>query len=289
MSARGGIDAAVGGPVVARAPRLVTLLTDFGLRDPWVAEVKGALHSAWARDPGGAPPPTVVDLGHDIPRGDIAAAAWFLARAARAYPPGTVHLAVVDPGVGSDRPAVACAARGQVFVAPGNGLLGFLRDEPGLEVVDLGALPGRGHPATGRTSATFHGRDVFAPAAARLALGEPVALLGVALPASALGEAPAAAGPSAVGPRVVWIDAFGNAVSDLALEGATGRRLAAGARLQVAGTIVPGPYACYADAPAGRPFWYWGSGGTLEVAVPGGDAAAALGLRPGLALQVIDP
>ncbi len=262
----------------------VTLLTDFGLADPWVGEVKGALHSAWARDPRGHPAPSVVDLSHDIPRGDVAAAAWFLARAAATFPAGTVHLGVVDPGVGSDRPAVACAARGQYFVGPGNGLLAFLRDEPDLQVVDLGALCGRGHPATGEVSATFHGRDLFAPAAAHLALGTPLTLLGPALMPAALGVPVPGSEP-----RLVWIDRFGNAISDLARDSGAGRRLAAGARLAVAGAPVDGPHASYADAPAGLPFWYWGSGGTLEVAVPGGDAAALLGLRPGLALQVIDP
>jgi hypothetical protein len=157
---------------------VLTLLTDFGRRDPWVAELTGAVLSAWARHPHSEPQPTLVDLTHDIPRGDIAAASWFLERAAATFPPGTVHLAVVDPGVGSARPAVACTARGQCFVGPGNGLLAFLAAEPDLLVVRLEEMCGRGHPRTGLVSATFHGRDLFAPAAARLALGEPVALLG---------------------------------------------------------------------------------------------------------------
>ncbi|MBM4130351.1 SAM-dependent chlorinase/fluorinase, partial [bacterium] len=128
-------------------------------------------------------------------------------------------------------------------------------------------------------------RDLFAPAAARLALGEPPALLGPAAEPAALGSLPAG-GP---GPRLVWVDRFGNGISDLAADGDDAARLAAGARLLVAGTAVPGPFACYAEAPAGRPFWYWGSGGTLEIAVTGGSAAAALGLRPGLALSVTVP
>lgn len=264
---------------------VLTLLTDFGLRDPWVAEVRGAVHSTWARHPGALPRPVLVDLGHDVPRGDIAAGAWFLERVAGTFPPGTVHLAVVDPGVGSGRPAVACAARGQCFVGPGNGLLGFLRDEPGLVVVRLEGLCGRGHPRTGAVSATFHGRDLFAPAAARLALGEPPALLGPAGGPADLGEAPAAP----AGPRLVWIDAFGNGISDLDLDGPLGQRLAAGGRLLVGATEVPGPFPCYAAAPAGRAFWYRGSGGTVEIAVPGGSAADQLGLAPGLALRVLAP
>ncbi|MBK8166319.1 MAG: SAM-dependent chlorinase/fluorinase [bacterium] len=264
---------------------LVTLLTDFGAADPWVAELKGALHSSWARYPQPVARPVVTDLGHDLPRGDVAAAAWFLERVAGTYPPGTVHLAVVDPGVGSTRPAIACAARGQCFVGPGNGLFSFLRSEPGLVVVRLEEACGRGHPASGLVSSTFHGRDLFAPAAARLALGEPAALLGPSADPAALGSL----GAAAPGPRLVWIDRFGNGISNLAAGSGEAGRLAAGARLLVAGTIVPGPFTCYAEAPAGRPFWYWGSGGTLEIAVPGGSAARELGLAPGLALAVAAP
>lgn len=266
---------------------VLTLLTDFGRRDPWVAEIKGAIHCVWARWPLAGERPQLVDLGHDVPRGDIAAGAWFLERAAATYPAGTVHLAVVDPGVGSARPAVACAARGQLFVGPGNGLLAFLTGEPDVLVVRLEELCGRGHPNTGLVSPTFHGRDLFAPAAARLALGEPPALLGPMDDVGALGVAPVAG--AGAEPLLVWIDAFGNAISDLRAASPAGLRLNAGAGLRVAGRRVAGPQACYAEAPVGQPFWYWGSGGTVEIAVPGGDAAAQLSLRPGLVLQVIDP
>lgn len=266
---------------------VLTLLSDFGRRDPWVAEVKGAIHSTWARWPFAGERPQLVDLGHDVPRGDIAAGAWFLERAAATYPAGTVHLAIVDPGVGSARPAVACSARGQLFVGPGNGLLAFLARESDLLVVRLETMHGRGHPRTGTVSPTFHGRDLFAPAAARLALGEPPALLGPIDQARSLGALPSSGAGAA--PRLVWIDAFGNAISDLGAASPAGLRLSAGAGLGVAGRTVPGPWSCYAEAPTGQPFWYWGSGGTVEIAVPGGSAADHLGLRPGLVLQVIDP
>lgn len=266
---------------------VVTLLTDFGLRDPWVAEVKGALHAAWARHPGRASAPAIIDLGHEVPPGDVAAASWFLERAAACFPAGTVHLAVVDPGVGSSRPAVACRARDQIFVGPGNGLLAFLLadlDGPGC-VVRLEELCGRGHPRTGRVSATFHGRDLFAPAAARLALGEPLGLLGPAAGPDALGRLPG----QPAGLRLLWVDRFGNGISNLDEAGEPARRLASGGRLRVAGREVPGPFTCYAEAAPGAPFWYWGSGGTLEIAVAGGSAAEALGLRPGLALEISNP
>ncbi len=266
--------------------RVLTLLTDFGWADPWLAEVRGALHSAWARWPEATPRPAVVDLGHDIPPGDVAAGAWFLERAARCYPAGTVHLAVVDPGVGSARPAVACRAGGRFFVGPGNGLLGCCSGAADLQVVRIEACALAGHPATGRVSATFHGRDLFAPAAALLAMGAPLEQLGPAAPATDLGTAASAA---ASGPRIVWIDRFGNAITDLARESAAGRRLAAGATLKVAGQPVPGPREHYAAAEPGRPFWYWGSGETLEIAVPGGCAAALLNLERGLALALPEP
>lgn len=255
----------------------VVLVTDFGWRDPWVAETKAALLTAWTEVP--RPWPTIVDGGHDVPPGDVAAGAWFLGRLAPRFPAGTVFLAVIDPGVGTSRPAVASATDRGHCVGPGNGLLaGIARGRPVR--LDVAAAPG--DPATGEVSATFHGRDVFAPAAARLAAGAALETVGAPGRRRDLGEVPAC--PD--GPAVRWIDRFGNAVTNLARGSEAGQRLAAGARLAVAGRDVEGPCPTYGAASRGRPFWYWGSGGTVEIAVPGGDAAADLGLHPGLVLEV---
>ncbi|MGD9549057.1 MAG: S-adenosyl-l-methionine hydroxide adenosyltransferase family protein [Candidatus Krumholzibacteriia bacterium] len=269
------------------SPRLVTLLTDFGWADPWLAEVKGALFTQWARYPDLDVPPALIDLGHDLPRGDVAAAAWFLNRVRRCWPSGTVHLAVVDPGVGSDRPAVACAAGGSHFVGPGNGLLAFLGDEPDLEVVRLDGPLYRGHPAHGRVSGTFHGRDVFAPAAAHLVAGAPLDQLGSPGAPADLGALSCV--PGVTGPRIRWIDRFGNAVTDLGREGVEGAALGGGAALLVGGRSVPGPFPNFAAAAGRGPFWYWGSGDTVEIAVTGASAAELLGLAVGLELRVAAP
>src|SRR5262245_33021919 len=133
---------------------IITLLTDYGTADSYVAEVKAALLA-------GAPAATLVDVTHEIPPGDIKAGQYLLGRAWHRFPAGTVHLVVVDPGVGTERRALAAEDRGHRFVAPDNGLLTVLA--PHAPFVSLPVLPG--------VSPTFHGRDVFAPAAARLAMG----------------------------------------------------------------------------------------------------------------------
>ena len=277
---------------------IVTLLTDFGWVDPWVGSVKGALYSEWARWPAGTTCPRIVDLSHDLPAGDIGAAAWFLDLVAPSYPAGTIHLAVVDPGVGGDRPALALAIGGQTFVGPGNGLFQVVagRDrESGGEgargVVRLDQALYQRTGSSGGVSATFHGRDVFAPAAAHLAMGVPLEQLGTAVGPEALGSLPdpgfpVGAGAPGPGYRIRWIDRFGNAISDLPRESVAGSLLAAGREVEVAGHRIPGPVKAYVHAEAGAPFWYWGSAGTLEVALRHGDAAATLGLQRGLALHV---
>lgn len=298
--------------------RAVALLTDFGAADPYVAEVKAALLAEWARFPEPEPLPVVVDVSHAVPPGDIAAGAWLLARVQPRFPAGTVFVAVVDPGVGADRPAVAVAARGQTFVGPGNGLLAFLAgDAPAAAAVRLdNPLYHRGGPDG--PAPTFHGRDIFAPAAAHLALGVPLAQVGSAVPAGQLGAvlgpppavraspapfpagatastaAPAAPGAGAPmgGPpeagawgRLVWVDNFGNAISDVARDSPQGTELAGGATVIIGGVAVSGPLPTYAAAAPGEPFWYWGSGGTLEAALRDAPAASRLGWRPGMAVE----
>ncbi len=259
----------------------VTLTTDFGWRDPWVAEVKGAIHSVWHRYPGLAG--AVTDLVHDLPPGDIAAGCWFLKRVADCWPPGTVHLAVVDPGVGTQRPPLACACGGSYYVGPGNGLLGFLAGRGDLKVVRLDNSLYHGHPLTGKVAPTFHGRDVFAPAAAHLAAGVPLPQLGTAAEVEALGALCAQDGEEF---RIVWIDRFGNAVTNLEQSAAAGVRLAAGGWIEVSGHRIRGPVAAYGLAEAAEPFWYWGSAGTLEIAMRDSSAARVLGLKVGLVLGV---
>lgn len=189
---------------------ILTLLTDFGTADYYVAAVKGVVLRL-------APGATLVDVSHEVAPGDVEGAGWLLAAASRWYPEGTVHLAVVDPGVGGDRRILAARAGGAFFVAPDNGLLTAVLDE-GAEVRSVERpdlfLPGPG--------ATFHGRDRFAPVAAYLLRGEPLADLGplvtdsvrLALPSPRHDGEPGRPGTVLTG-RVAWIDRFGNLVTDL--------------------------------------------------------------------------
>lgn len=262
-------------PVRASPPGgspVVTLLTDFGTADYYVAAVKGVLLRL-------APGATLVDVGHQVPAGDVEAAGWLLAAASRWYPPGSVHLAVVDPGVGSARRILAAAAGGQWYVAPDNGLLTPLlaaaesaEQAPVVRAVERHDLylPGPG--------ATFHGRDRFAPVAAYLARGDDPAALGppiadaVRLPA----PPPRAEAGRLVG-RVVHVDRFGNLVTDLPsawLEGRggggeDGGAPGAGPVAEVDGHRCERSVTHYRQLPPGEPGLLPGSLGTLELSLDG--------------------
>lgn len=260
----------------------LTLTTDFGLDDPYVAEVKAAVLSQWARFPADAPRPPILDLGHAVPAGDVAAGSWFLRRTATGFPAGSVHLAVIDPGVGSERPGLALRAGGRYFVGPGNGLFAFLAAEPDLQVTVLDD-PLYHRDEGGGPAPTFHGRDIFAVAAAHLAMGVPLSGLGSPGSPDMLGRAPNAdAAPGGAPGRIVWIDRFGNAITDISRSARDAAALEGGAVVTAGGAIARGPVETFAAAGRDELFWYWGSGGTLEIALRDGDAAAAFGLAPGM-------
>lgn len=240
---------------------IVTLLSDFGTADGYVAELKGALVRL-------APGTTVVDVTHDIPPGDIAAGAYVLGRVWSAFPEGAVHVAVVDPGVGTARRALAVEVEGHRFVAPDNGLLSWVLDASRATIVSL--------PTPPSASSTFHGRDVFAPAAARLALGARVAELGAETPDPVRLPRPPLVreGDDVIG-AVVHVDRFGTLITNL-----PGARVATGAAVRI------GPYdlvlrSTFGDVPSGDPVAFIGSGGTVEIAVRDARADTALGATRG--------
>jgi len=238
---------------------VITLLTDFGTADGYVAEVKGVLLSL-------APGVQLVDLTHDIPPGDIRAGAYALGRAVRTFPAGTVHLAVVDPGVGTDRRALAVEAGGHWLVAPDNGLLSRVLERQKFRAF---ALPVRADAAP-----TFHGRDVFAPAAAALARGEPCtgpALTDpVRLPPARLQRR-----ASAVLGEIVHVDRFGTLVTNIPSD-----RIAEGAVVRV-GAYELALHRTFGEVAPGDPVAFVGSGGTVEVAVRDGRADVVLGASLG--------
>lgn len=240
---------------------IVTLLTDFGAADGYVAEMKGAVLRL-------APGAQLVDVTHEIPLGDVAAAAYVLGRTWRAFPEGTVHLVVVDPGVGTDRRAIAAEAGGHRFVAPDNGVLSRVLETGGARVVSL--------RVSATASPTFHGRDVFAPAAAWLLAGEPVTSFGAEVKDPVLLPPPRLErrGDELIG-EVVHVDRFGTLVTSV-----PGADVAVGASVRVAGHDVP-LRRTFADVAAGALVAFVGSGGTVEVAVRDGRAEEVLGVGRG--------
>ena len=255
-------------------PGTVTLTTDFGTRDSYVAQLKGVLLA-------GCADVLVHDLTHGIAPHDVVEGALFLAGAVPAFPPGTVHLAVVDPGVGGDRRRIAVEVAGQRVVCPDNGLLTLLaRSHPIDAVHELTNPRFWREPA----SATFEGRDMFAPAAAHLACGGALADLGpsVAEPMQLALPEPSAGEHGVLG-EVVHVDRFGNAITNIPAsmlpEAGEARVHAAGRDLALLRT--------YADAEAGDALALMGSSGYVEVAVGEGSAAEALGLGRGDAVRLV--
>ena len=240
-------------------PAIITLLTDFGTADGYVAEMKGVLLGAVR----GA---TLVDVSHDIAPQDTEGARLALARYWRRYPPGTVHLCVVDPGVGTGRAALAVRSNDRLLVGPDNGVLSPALVAPGATAVRL-EVPAGAAP-------TFHGRDVFAPAAARLAAGASLESVGIPFHDAIIrrtAEPQRAPDGSIIG-QVIHVDRFGNAVTNLL--GVHGGAVETGDRtLPIRRT--------YADAERGELLAITGSTGLIEIAQRDGSAAAALRLVRG--------
>ena len=256
---------------------ITTLLTDFGLADHYVGVMKGVILSVDPRI-------TVIDLGHDVPPGEIEGGAFALLASYRYFPEGTVHVAVVDPGVGTARRAIVATAAGQLFVAPDNGVLGYvLEREPAARVFHLTDEKWFRHPV----STTFHGRDVFAPVGAALATGTPPESLGPEIAdALRLGPLrPAADADGTLRGRVLHVDRFGNCVTSFTADDSDARS-DRGFRLRAGAGEIRELRQHFAGGRPGAPFAIWGSSGFLEIAVDGGSAAAVLGLGTGHELRL---
>lgn len=251
---------------------LLTLLTDFGTADYYVAAVKGTVLRL-------APGTELVDVSHQVPAGDIETAAFLLAAAAPAFPPGTVHLAVVDPGVGSDRRILVVCTPGAWFVAPDNGLLTPVLDDRvsirSVERSDLFlATPGQ----------TFHGRDRFAPVAAWLLRGGPEAELGpeIADP-KRLPSHPPEQAPGRLKGRVVHVDRYGNLITNIP----AGWLPAAPCSAEVGGRAIRRRVSHYAEIPAGEAALLAGSLGTVELSLNGDDLARRWGIGRGIGVEIL--
>jgi S-adenosylmethionine hydrolase len=251
--------------------QLVTLTTDFGNKDWFVGTMKGVILNI-------APQAMLVDITHEIPPGDIRAGAFALAASYRFFPKGTIHLAVVDPGVGSDRRAIVAQTANYVFVGPDNGVLSWALSQEKIKAIH--ALENEKyflHPI----SLTFHGRDIFAPVAAHLARGMAVSKLGPALKQLVNLPMPKPRRrDNRIEGEVLYIDRFGNAITNL-----SGDYLAYSTKA-VCEIYGKRPRLCqfgsfYQAVPAGKPIALVGSSSFVEIAINGGSAEKVLGVRPG--------
>ncbi len=273
--------------------RIITLMTDFGLQDVYVGVMKGIIAQI-------NPEATVIDLSHQIPPQDVAAARFSLMNAYDYFPTGTVHIAVVDPGVGTRRRAIAVEIAQGFLVGPDNGLFsGVLSQTPATQTVEL---TNRQFWRTPFPSATFHGRDVFASVGAYLAGQVPIHQLGHLIDPASLAPSPVPDCSEirdktnhlmAVSGQIQYIDRFGNAITNISgsyIDSLTTSHTTTDADLSsesshpwslvLRNITIPG-YRTYSDVPPGEPLALVGSHGWIEIAVNGGHAQYQLRLKWG--------
>ena len=268
---------------VARSPHppvsIITLLTDFGSADYFVGAMKGVILSI-------NPNARIVDITHEIPPQDIPAGAFNLLAAYRSFPAQTIHVGVVDPGVGSTRRPILVTAGNQFFVGPDNGIFSYIMDrERDARVFHL-TNEKYFQPSV---SATFHGRDVFAPVAAALSKGVKADSLGVEIHDHARLDllSPQRLKNGNVRARIIHVDRFGNCVTNLTPEKLTREMIAKGARLNVNGKAIKTFRRFFAEQGRNETlFGVWGSAGFLEIAAMNQSAAKMLKARRGQTVLV---
>jgi S-adenosylmethionine hydrolase len=258
---------------------LVTLLTDFGHSDYFVGAVKGVILSS---NPGAR----IVDITHDVPPQDIEAAAFILLGAYSSFPSRTIHIAIVDPGVGSSRRAILIKTRDRFLLGPDNGIFSYVcerEENQGVtpEIFHLTNTNYFRHPV----SATFNGRDVFAPIAAALSLGSKPGELGIEITdivrLSPL--QPETSRNGRIKARVIHIDRFGNCVTNITQKELTPEMIAGGAKLQLKKKLVTSFRDYFSEETESRDkiFGVWGSAGFLEIAAANDSAAKLLKVKRG--------
>lgn len=256
----------------------VTLTTDYGTRDHYAGALKGVVLSI-------APKVTLVDISHDVPPFDVLHAAFLLRQFVTTFPPRTVHLAVVDPGVGTHRRLLAGQYEGRLVVAPDNGVLTLVHRDLPCEGVHWIENPRFALPTV---STTFHGRDVLAPAAAHLASG--VRLRDLGRPADSLSLLSVASRAELVGGSlrgsVIHADRFGNLVTNIRVEQLSAPRIQQRPWEVRVNAVSIGPIRrTFAEVPAGEPLAYLGSSDLLEVGVNCGSALDRFGPREAITVE----
>lgn len=259
-----------------QAPPIITLTTDFGLTDPYVGQLKGVLLK-------GCPSATLVDITHAVPAWNVLSAALTLHTTYPHFPARTVHLIVVDPGVGSSRSILAAYGDGHFFVCPDNGILSFLLEEEKIQTVcrvEYG-LDGKA------VSPTFHGRDIMAPVAASLARGEPVETFGPILACSQVKMLQTPIQQAECGRvhgQVLAVDHFGNVRTSIRCKG--GDALHSFLYLTIRGYHITRFVTSYSEASPGEPIVLLDSSGFVEIAANQENVAALLDCRPGDQLSI---
>lgn len=256
---------------------IITLTSDFGLQDHYVGVMKAVMLDI-------APDVRFVDVSHQIPPQDIMAGAWVVRNSAMLFPSGTVHLVVVDPGVGTDRRPVALKIKDQFFVGPDNGIFSLIADEYNYEAVQLTNK----NYWRKKISNTFHGRDIFAPVAAHLAAGASFSDLGEPLKELVTYRwAVPISDKDGIQGWVVHIDRYGNLISNISesliLEAGDPSQL----KVYVGNTILEGIVSTFASVTDGEPAAYIGSSGMLEIGINKGNAREMLGVEKGAQLSLI--
>jgi len=257
---------------------LITLLTDFGTADYFVGAMKGVILTI-------NPEARIVDITHEIPPQDILSGAFTLSSVYKNFPKGTIHVGVVDPGVGSARRAILVEAGHQLFVGPDNGLFSFIYErEAGARVFHVTNEDYFRNPA----SATFHGRDIFAPTAGALSNGVAPEELGVEIRDYVrLAEInPKLAGEGYIEAAIIHIDRFGNCITNLTHDRLTQEMIERGVTLTINGQEIKTFRRFFAEENEGAPFAIWGSAGFLEIAINRASAAKMLGVRTGQLIRV---
>ena len=261
------------GPRRARAQPLITLLTDFGNSDYFVAAMRGVILSH-------NPDAQIIDITHEVPAQDIEAAAFTLLAAHSAFPSGTIHLAVVDPGVGSSRRPILIEAAGHYFVGPDNGIFSYVCDQSKPRIFHLDNAKYFRHPV----SDTFNGRDVFAPVAAALSVGVAPKKLGievddfVQLPTLR----PERSRDGLISGRIIHIDHFGNCVTNITTNELNEKVMDQRIRLTIREQEIDTFHRYFAEETrANKLFCIWGSAGFLEIAARNNSAAKLLKAKRG--------
>lgn len=261
---------------------IVTLTTDFGTRDGYVAAMKGAMLSA-------RPDLTMVDVTHQVSAQDVMGAAFVLRQAIPSFPAGSVHLVVVDPGVGTERRAIAARFRlddqPHVFVGPDNGILPLLAGESVSEIVELDNQEAW---HADRPSLTFHGRDVFGPVAARLASGATLTEVGTPIESAAAMHWPLPRiDDQGLNGMVIHVDGFGNCITNITREDLEVHRQGRSFKCYAGSTVLQSHHCTYAEVGVGDPLSLFGSSGLLEIAVNCGHAAQLLSIQRGSSVNVV--